>query len=72
QDDVLCNAALFNHDASIYLEMKEAGSVGNWGQIKMILPNIICIFQGSGSTNYAVELLHLLQNLKYSWTPVYA
>ncbi|KAF9516884.1 hypothetical protein BS47DRAFT_1271950, partial [Hydnum rufescens UP504] len=66
-DEVFHQAVLFNCDASLYVEMKTAGKVSDWGRIEDILPLLICCFRGGSSKNYAGDLLHLLQNLRHSW-----
>ncbi|KAF9511074.1 hypothetical protein BS47DRAFT_1299423, partial [Hydnum rufescens UP504] len=71
-DDIFQQCVLFNRDAAIYFEVKNACQVGDFGQVEDLIPNMICIFHGGCCPNYANELLHLLQNLKYSWSPSFA
>ncbi|KAF9518369.1 hypothetical protein BS47DRAFT_1420389 [Hydnum rufescens UP504] len=71
-DEIFRQCVLFNRDAAIYLELKNAIQLGDFGRVEDLIPTMICIFCGGGSPNYANELLHLLQNLKYSWLPTFA
>ena len=71
-DETFRSACLFNRDAAIYFEMKSATKRGDFGRIEDLLPLLVCGFRGGGCTKYAHEMLHLLQNLKYSWPQPFA
>ncbi|KAF8234995.1 hypothetical protein L208DRAFT_1259118, partial [Tricholoma matsutake] len=47
-------------------------SVGDFGQIEDILPDLGCIFCRARSNNYLTEILHFLFSLKEVWTPEFA
>ncbi|KAF8232784.1 hypothetical protein L208DRAFT_1270506 [Tricholoma matsutake] len=59
-------------DLLYVIELVCAVSDGDFGQIEDILPDLACIFHGTGSNNYATEILHLLFNIKEVWTPEFA
>jgi hypothetical protein len=71
-DETFRSACLFNRDAAIYFEMKNATKRGDFGRIEDLIPLLICGFRGSGSTKYAHEMLHLHNNLKYGWPHLFA
>lgn len=71
-DETFRSACLFNWDAAIYFEMRSATKRGDFGRIEDLLPLLVCGFCGGGSTKYAHEMLHFLQNLKYTWPKAFA
>ncbi|KAF8985490.1 hypothetical protein BDQ17DRAFT_1393759 [Cyathus striatus] len=44
---------------------------GDFGRIKDILPQLAMTFRAASGNNYCTEILHLIINLKYVWTPVF-
>ncbi|KAF9537103.1 hypothetical protein CPC08DRAFT_552875 [Agrocybe pediades] len=71
-DQVFSNTVLLIRDMLYVLELVNASSSGDFGRVEDILPDIACIFHGTGSTNYSNEVLHFLYNIKHVWTPEYA
>jgi hypothetical protein len=73
-DRVHENVILLTCDLLCVTELVNAITAGDFGWIEDILPTLACMFRGSGSNNYSMEILHFLFNLKEVWTPqfVYA
>ncbi|KAH9163046.1 hypothetical protein EDB89DRAFT_1912945 [Lactarius sanguifluus] len=71
-DVVHRNVTLLTHDLLLVVELVDAIATGDFGQIEDILPNLACMFRGSGSNNYSMEILHLIFNIKEVWTPTFA
>ncbi|KAF8272938.1 hypothetical protein EI94DRAFT_1565132 [Lactarius quietus] len=71
-DIVLNNTALLTRDLLYMIELVDAITTGDFGRVEDILPAITCMFRGSGSINYSMEILHLIFNIKEVWTPAYA
>jgi hypothetical protein len=72
EDVVRNNVALLTRDLLYMAELVDAMSTGDFGRIEDILPSLACMFQGSGSNNYLMEILHLIFNIKEVWTPEFA
>jgi hypothetical protein len=53
-------------------KLVDAMATGDFGRIKDILLSLTCMFQGTGSNNYSMEILHLISNVKKVWTPAFA
>ncbi|KAI9436430.1 hypothetical protein H4582DRAFT_2078512 [Lactarius indigo] len=66
------NNVLLTHDLLCVTELVNAISTGDFGWVEDILPILACMFRGSGSNNYSMEILHLLFNIKEVWTPAFA
>jgi hypothetical protein len=71
-DIVHNNVALLTRDLLYVAELVDAISTGDFGQVEDILPALACMFRGSGSNNYSMEILHFLFNIKEVWTPAFA
>jgi hypothetical protein len=71
-DIVHNNTALLTCDLLYVMELVDAIAYGDFGRVEDILPNIACMFRGSGSNNYSMEILHLIFNIKEVWTPTFA
>ncbi|KAH8990029.1 hypothetical protein EDB86DRAFT_3245022 [Lactarius hatsudake] len=71
-DIVHRNIALLTHDLLLVAELVDAIATGDFGRVKDILPTLTCMFRGSGSNNYLMEILHLIFNIKEVWTPAFA
>jgi hypothetical protein len=69
EDTVHNNVALLTRDLLYVAELIDAMSTGDFGRIEDILPSLTCMFRGSGSNNYSMEILHLIFNIKEVWTP---
>ena len=66
------NTALLMHDLLYVAELVNAIASGDFGRVEDILPTLACMFRGSGSNNYSMEILHLIFNIKEVWTPEFA
>ena len=66
------NSLLLTRDLLYMVELTSAISEGDFGCVEDLLPTLAKIFQGAGSNNYCMEILHFLANLKYIWTPKFA
>ncbi|KAH9051616.1 hypothetical protein EDB83DRAFT_2209092, partial [Lactarius deliciosus] len=71
-DVVHRNVALLTCDLLLVVELVDAIATGDFGRIEDILPTLACMFRGSGSNNYSMEILHLIFNIKEVWTPAFA
>ncbi|KAF8257379.1 hypothetical protein EI94DRAFT_1818072 [Lactarius quietus] len=71
-DVVRNNVALLTRDLLYVAELVDAMSTGDFDRIEDILPSLACMFRGSGSNNYSMEILHLIFSIKEVWTPVFA
>ena len=71
-DVVRNNIALLIRDLLYVAELVNAIASGDFGRIEDILPTLACMFRGSGSNNYSMEILHLIFNIKEVWTPEFA
>ncbi|KAH8983562.1 hypothetical protein EDB86DRAFT_3085229 [Lactarius hatsudake] len=71
-DVVHRNIALLTHDLLLVAELVDAIATGDFGRVEDILPTLACMFRGSGSNNYSMEILHLIFNIKEVWTPAFA
>ena len=70
-DVVHNNIVLLTRDLLCVTELVDAIASGDFGRIEDILPILACMFRGSGSNNYLMEILHLLFNIKEVWTPAF-
>ncbi|KAH9172598.1 hypothetical protein EDB89DRAFT_1850933 [Lactarius sanguifluus] len=66
------NIVLLTRDLLCVMELVNAIATGDFGRVEDILPILACMFRGSGSNNYSMEILHLLFNIKEVWTPAFA
>ncbi|KAH9044053.1 hypothetical protein EDB83DRAFT_2211657, partial [Lactarius deliciosus] len=66
------NIVLLTRDLLCVTELVNAISTRDFGRVEDILPILACMFRGSGSNNYSMEILHLLFNIKEVWTPAFA
>ncbi|KAH9030516.1 hypothetical protein EDB85DRAFT_1866449 [Lactarius pseudohatsudake] len=71
-DVVHRNIALLTRDLLLIAELVDAIATGDFGRVEDILPTLACMFRGSGSNNYSMEILHLIFNIKEVWTPAFA
>ncbi|KAH9027983.1 hypothetical protein EDB85DRAFT_2091691 [Lactarius pseudohatsudake] len=66
------NTVLLTRDLLLVAELVDAIATGDFGRVEDILPALACMFRGSGSNNYSMEILHLIFNIKEVWTPAFA
>ena len=66
------NIIILTRDLLYMIELTSAISDGDFGRVEDILPVLAKIFRGAGSNNYCTEILHLIANLRYIWTPKFA
>ena len=66
------NVKLLLRDLLYLRELSDAVKFGDFGRVEDILPDIAAIFRAAGSTNYSMEILHFLHNVKHVWTPRFA
>jgi hypothetical protein len=52
--------------------LTSAFSDGDFGQVEILLTRLAAIFRAAGGNNYCFEILHMILNLKYVWTPDFA
>ncbi|KAE9391527.1 hypothetical protein BT96DRAFT_831946 [Gymnopus androsaceus JB14] len=72
-DDVChCNFCLLLCDLLVVAEVTVAIPRGDFGRIGDLLPDLAAMFRSVGSNKYAVEIVTLLYNLKYIWSPEFA
>ncbi|KAH9037504.1 hypothetical protein EDB85DRAFT_2086035 [Lactarius pseudohatsudake] len=71
-DVVRENTVLLTRDLLLVAELVDAIATGDFGRVEDILPALACMFRGSGSNNYSMEILHLIFNIKEVWTPAFA
>ncbi|KAI0088970.1 hypothetical protein BDY19DRAFT_993786 [Irpex rosettiformis] len=69
QDKVLIHGIQFCRDLLNYVELDSAMKTGDVERVQDLLPRLLFRFNGGGSSNYAIELLELLQGLEREWTP---
>ncbi|KAI0695834.1 hypothetical protein BC835DRAFT_1345302 [Cytidiella melzeri] len=69
QDDVLMQGILFCRDLLNYIELDDSMKTGDVGRMEDLLPRLLFRFNGGSSSNYAIELLELLQGLQHEWPP---
>jgi hypothetical protein len=68
-DQVLRNIILMTCDLLQYSSVRTAIQSGNVGWLEDLLPNLLIYFKGRGNSNYAVELLNMLQWIIRKRTP---
>ncbi|KAH9012405.1 hypothetical protein EDB83DRAFT_2529940 [Lactarius deliciosus] len=68
-DIVRENTVLLTRDLLLVTELVDVIATGDFGRVEDILPALACMFRGSGSNNYSMEILHLIFNIKEVWTP---
>lgn len=71
-DNLLYNVILLNRDLLTVYEFDSAISSGDFGRLELQLGNLARMFNGAGAKNYALELLHLIQNLVMAWPEEFA
>ncbi|KAG6835025.1 hypothetical protein H0H93_005508 [Arthromyces matolae] len=71
-DPVHENVVRLTRDLLMVTELVNAVSVGDFGRVEDMLPDLACMFRGGGSNNYSTEILYFLHNLKEVWTPEFA
>lgn len=69
KDTVHENVIHLMHELLYVIELVQAVSDGDFGQVEDILPDPACIFHAAGSNNYSTKILHFLFSLKEVWTP---
>ncbi|KII93855.1 hypothetical protein PLICRDRAFT_102389 [Plicaturopsis crispa FD-325 SS-3] len=67
RDEVKRQTIMFNRDVLQYIVLDQAIKHGDIGIMEDSLPQLLFRFQGSGQSNYATEILELLQNLRREW-----
>jgi hypothetical protein len=71
-DKVHCNMRLLIRDLMLVAALTSAFSDGDFGRVEILLTRLAAVFRAAGSNNYCFEILHLILNLKYVWTPEFA
>ncbi|KAF6766018.1 hypothetical protein DFP72DRAFT_1161701 [Ephemerocybe angulata] len=71
-DPVRENVVLLTRDLLLVIELVSAVKDGDFGRVEDVLPDLAFTFRGAGSNNYSTEILHLIHNFKYVWTPEFA
>ncbi|KAF9066809.1 hypothetical protein BDP27DRAFT_1226836, partial [Rhodocollybia butyracea] len=66
------NIRLLARDLLVVAEITAAVPQGDFGRIEDLLPDLAAMFRSAGSNKYATEIITLLHNLKYVWTPEFA
>ncbi|KAJ3966157.1 hypothetical protein EV361DRAFT_1015463 [Lentinula raphanica] len=69
QDSVLRQSIMWNIDVLPYLDLRDAIRKGDVGRMENLLPTLLFRFIGGGNSNYAGEVLSLLQGLRQEWPP---
>ncbi|KAJ3818577.1 hypothetical protein F5880DRAFT_1682852 [Lentinula raphanica] len=69
QDSVLRQSIMWNIDVLPYLDLRDAIRKGDVGRMENLLPMLLFRFIGGGNSNYAGEVLSLLQGLRQEWPP---
>ncbi|KAJ3765421.1 hypothetical protein FB446DRAFT_655330 [Lentinula raphanica] len=69
QDSVLRQTVMWNLDVMPYLDLRDAIKKGDVGRMENLLPTLLLRFVGGGNSNYAAEVLSLLQGLYQEWPP---
>lgn len=59
---------MWNSDVLLYLELCKAIQVGDVGQMENLIPSLLFRFAGGKNSNYAIEILELLQGFKHEFT----
>ena len=72
EDPLFHNVILLNRDLLFFYEFDSSISSGDFGRLELLLGVLARMFNGAGAKNYALELLHLIQNLKSSWPENFA
>ncbi|RXW18372.1 hypothetical protein EST38_g7482 [Candolleomyces aberdarensis] len=67
RDIVRENIIRLTRDLLLVTELVSAIKDGDFGRVEDVLPELVFIFRGAGSNNYAMEILHLIHNFKYVW-----
>jgi hypothetical protein len=67
RDDVLTQSVQWNKDILDYLILDEAMKIGDVGCMKDLLPRLLFRFAGGPNSNYAIEILELMQGLYREW-----
>ena len=68
-DCVHQNICLLLRDLMYVAALVHAISDSDFGRVENLFVQLAMIFRGAGSNNYCMEILHLILNLKYIWTP---
>ncbi|KAI0688541.1 hypothetical protein BC835DRAFT_1419055 [Cytidiella melzeri] len=67
QDDVLYQSIQFCRDILNYISLDDAIKMGDVGRLENLIPRLFFRFNGGTSSNYAIELLELLQGMLREW-----
>ena len=67
KDAVLQQTILFCQDVLHYITLDQAIQNGDVGLMEDFLPYLLYRFLGSGSSNYATEILEILQAFHWEW-----
>lgn len=68
QDQVKCQTIMWNRDILQYIVLDQAIKHGDVGLMEDSLPHLLFRFIGGKNSNYATEVLELLQVLNREWT----
>ncbi|KAF6759072.1 hypothetical protein DFP72DRAFT_1102267 [Ephemerocybe angulata] len=71
-DPVRENVVRLTRDLLLVIELVSAVKDGDFGRVEDVLLDLAFTFRGAGSNNYSTEILHLIHNFKYVWTPEFA
>ena len=69
KDDVLRQTIMFCQDVLHYITLDQAIRNGDVGLMEDFLPYLLYRFIGSGSSNYATEVVEMLQAFHREWPP---
>lgn len=68
-DKVKRQTIMWNRDVLSYIVLDKAIKTGDVGTMEDMLPHLLFRFAGGGNSNYATEVLEVLQGLQKEWTP---
>lgn len=66
-DEQLRQQIMWNSDVLLYIELRDAIRAGDVGQMEDVLPTLLFRFGGGGNSNYAIEVLELIQGMRKEW-----
>ena len=69
QDEVKYQTIMWNRDILLYIVLDKAVKYGDVGLMEACLPQLLLRFIGGKNSNYAIEVLELLQCLEREWPP---
>ena len=70
RDEVKWQTIMWNRDVLQYIVLHQATKHGDVGLMEDSLPHLLLRFIGGKNSNYATEVLELLQSLQREWSPL--